>query len=70
MTEANNAKSSILRRNGIDTDVGVYRMSGRKKPVLAVRKGNVLNVYAHFIDDARADAFMEELSEFVGAVSE
>lgn len=57
----------VLKCDGKDISIGAYRFSDRKKPALCVQKGNQIVVYGHFIDAARADAFMDELGKLVGA---
>ncbi len=60
----------VLKCDGKDTCIGAYQFSDRKKPALCVQRGNSIVVYGHFTDTARANAFMDELGELVGAVFE
>lgn len=47
--------------------IGAYRFPDRKKPCLCVEKGNSFTVYGSFIDTDRANEFMNELGNLVGA---
>lgn len=49
------------------TRIGAYKFSDRKKPCLCIEKGNSVVVYGHFIDDKRANDFMNEFAKLVGA---
>ena len=61
----------VINCSGKGISIGAYyTLPGRKKPALCVQKDNIITVYGSFIDEARADAFMDELRELVGAVSE
>lgn len=52
------------------TSIGAFMFSDRKKPCLCIQKGNGIVVYGHFIDDKRANDFMNEVAKFVGARKE
>lgn len=47
--------------------IGAFLFSDRKKPCIAVERGNTCVIYGHFIDTERANDFMNELAALVGA---
>lgn len=60
----------VLMRDGKDIRIGAYQFPDKKKPALCVQRGNRVVVYGYFTDEARANAFINELGELVGAVFE
>lgn len=46
--------------------IGVYKIKGRKKPCLCVRKGDLIQIYGTFNNDEVAEEFMNEVAEFFG----
>lgn len=52
------------------TQIGAFRIPGRKKICLCIDKGTMLKVYGCFQSEQKADEFMLELGKFVGARTE
>lgn len=50
--------------------IGAYIFPDRKKPVLAVEKGNTIICYGHFNSAESAENFMHELAILVKAAEE
>ena len=58
-------KGKVLAdKNG--TAIGVYRIEGRKRPCLCIRKGDKIGIYGTFNNDEVAEEFMDEVAEFFG----
>lgn len=52
------------------TKIGAYMFPDRKRPALCVEKGNTITVFGYFQNKARAELFMHELAQAVGAIEE
>lgn len=50
--------------------IGAYTFPDRKRPVLAVEKGNTITCYGHFNSAESAENFMRELAILVKAAEE
>ena len=56
----------LIKEDGIDTAIGVYKFEDRKKPCLCVRKKGSIQVYGTFTNEESAEEFMNEVAEFFG----
>ena len=59
--------AKVLTKDG-SVCIGVYTFPDKKKPRLCIRKGSSIVQYGIFNNADAADAFMNELAQFVGAV--
>ena len=54
---------SGIQSNGVF--LGSMKFPDRKKPCLVIERGNSCEVIGHFIDDYRAEKFLEALREIL-----